>query len=941
MQKEKISIFNFLLIIFLLIFTSVVFAASKEIRDNIVEIAQQQIGKEYVWATEGPNTFDCSGLVYYVYLQSGININRQSAAGLYNISASVDPSDALPGDLVFLQNTGGRTGITHVGIYKGNDIIIHAGDESVGVTTDKLSNWENLKDFAGVRRIDASYWPNNDNNYVSEEEKPSPSQSSSSPSQSQGPSFSPSPPGLAGGSDTLSFWDKVAFYWNGFVANLKQLFGGTTGEVQVAQPLTNTEIQQQVNQNNNPSPVPSNQEATTNNPQQSTENSSPSAQSEVWNQRFISYELTEKDKEQGIYQLVLKFQNTGNTTWTPNNVSLNIVGGYQSTAAKFYHPSWTTKLRPTKLITTIEPGGNAFFTFLLQFPKDPGTYYPQFQPVYYDGTNFHWIGSDKAIFLAEIKQSSQDTFAFAGASLEEIINSNQETQNPETTVPPISYYYPPQENNSTSPSSPTGEEESSQPPQEETESPQQTSSFTYSPQRRYEDTNGQKINFVVMGENITFDASTISTIDLSSFDQSSISYEWDFGDGTQGLGEKVNHIYTIPDTYKVTLTINDNKNNTQTFTQEIIVKQLITPLQWQKTFEGIGSDYGYDIEETEDGYIIAGYTYSNGIYSIYLIKTNKEGEEQWRSDSFQINSFSLHNSLRSSLFVADDHYILAGGNKLIKIDNNGTKKWEKELGIEIYDVVGTEDGYICVGDKFLSGNFYGEIIKTNLDGDEFEDGKRWTIEMGKDYFPYSIKPTSDGYIIGGVRSVCRGCGVGGSYDSFWLEEIDKSGTIKWQKEYRGEKSTSDVAYSAQQTVEGGYVVVGTTAFHSGLDQPGPSNNNILLIKTLNDGTERWKKSFDLGKDEGYDVIQTTDSGYMIIGNTADNEDSDIWLIKTDSEGNKTWDLIFSGENDYPALGYSVKQTSDEGYIIVGSQYIKDNSYDIWLIKLGPEVPIPE
>ncbi len=339
MQKEKISIFNFLLIIFLLIFTSVVFAASKEIRDNIVEIAQQQIGKEYVWATEGPNTFDCSGLVYYVYLQSGININRQSAAGLYNISASVDPSDALPGDLVFLQNTGGRTGITHVGIYKGNDIIIHAGDESVGVTTDKLSNWENLKDFAGVRRIDASYWPNNDNNYVSEEEKPSPSQSSSSPSQSQGPSFSPSPPGLAGGSDTLSFWDKVAFYWNGFVANLKQFFGGTTGEVQVAQPLTNTEIQQQVNQNNNPSPVPSNQEATTNNPQQSTENSSPSAQSEVWNQRFISYELTEKDKEQGIYQLVLKFQNTGNTTWTPNNVSLNIVGGYQSTAAKFYHPS--------------------------------------------------------------------------------------------------------------------------------------------------------------------------------------------------------------------------------------------------------------------------------------------------------------------------------------------------------------------------------------------------------------------------------------------------------------------------------------------------------------------------------------------------------------------------------------------------------------------------
>jgi len=286
------------------------------------------------------------------------------------------------------------------------------------------------------------------------------SQSSSLPSQSQGSSYSSPPPGLAGGSDTLSFWDKVAFYWNGFVANLKQLFGGTTGEVQVAQPLTQTEIQQQVNQeiaspparnDNGEATTNDNGGATTNNPQQPTENSSPSAQSEVWNQRFISYELTEKDKEQGIYQLVLKFQNTGNTTWTPNNVSLNIVGGYQSTAAKFYHPSWTTKLRPTKLITTIEPGGNAFFTFLLQFPKEPGAYYPQFQPVYYDGTNFHWIGSDKAIFLAEIKQSSQDTFAFAGASLEEIINSNQETQNPETTPPPISYYYPPEPEPTNSP----------------------------------------------------------------------------------------------------------------------------------------------------------------------------------------------------------------------------------------------------------------------------------------------------------------------------------------------------------------------------------------------------------------------------------------------------------------------------------------------------------
>ncbi|PIU42924.1 MAG: hypothetical protein COS98_00345, partial [Parcubacteria group bacterium CG07_land_8_20_14_0_80_35_11] len=68
---------------------------------------------------------------------------------------------------------------------------------------------------------------------------------------------------------------------------------------------------------------------------------------EVWNQKFVSYKLTRINSK--VYKVILNFKNTGNTTWVKNKVSLNVIGGYGGVAAKFYHPSWLTKLRPTSL----------------------------------------------------------------------------------------------------------------------------------------------------------------------------------------------------------------------------------------------------------------------------------------------------------------------------------------------------------------------------------------------------------------------------------------------------------------------------------------------------------------------------------------------------------------------------------------------------------------
>ena len=106
-------------------------ALSDEKFAKMIHEAEKYLGRPYVWGGASPSTgFDCSGFVSWVINNcgNGWNVGRQTAEGLRGCCAHVPPSQAKPGDLIFFQNTYPTSGASHVGIYVGNNMMIHCGD---------------------------------------------------------------------------------------------------------------------------------------------------------------------------------------------------------------------------------------------------------------------------------------------------------------------------------------------------------------------------------------------------------------------------------------------------------------------------------------------------------------------------------------------------------------------------------------------------------------------------------------------------------------------------------------------------------------------------------------------------------------------------------------------------------------------------------------------
>ena len=191
----------------------------------------------------------------------------------------------------------------------------------------------------------------------------------------------------------------------------------------------------------------------------------------------------------------------------------------------------------------------------------------------------------------------------------------------------------------------------------------------------------------------------------------------------------------------------------------------------------------------------------------------------------------------------------------------------------------------------------------------------------KDDRGYSVRQTSDGgYIITGWTE-----SFGAGERNLYLIKTDAYGDTIWTSTYN--YADHGEGYSVQQTSDGGYVAAGTS-----------DGGDVYLLKTDANGDTLWSRNYNSGRtaamgenyDEGHCVQQTSDGGYIIVG-SAWSWGSYVYLLKIDANGDTLWTHTYGGESI--DVGWSVQQTLDGGYIVAGETYsFGSGEGDVYLIK---------
>lgn len=301
------------------------------------------------------------------------------------------------------------------------------------------------------------------------------------------------------------------------------------------------------------------------------------------------------------------------------------------------------------------------------------------------------------------------------------------------------------------------------------------------------------------------------------------------------------------------------------------------------------------VQTIDNGYIAIGGGYR-------CLRTDQYGDSLWTG-----RVPSSGNCIKKT---DDNNFILTSVQfPLVKFDLNGNVIWNRN---SFYDnaiteyISETEDkGFILSGGVINGTSLYAYILKTDSLGH---------LEWQKTFNNYFYMPA-----IKIVQTTDHGYLFTGNDSSSYAIKIDSAGNIIWYKSY---KTFLQYASSVLK-IKNGFVICG-------LDK---------LLRIDENGNVLWYKSYSLGIDKPTylnSIMQDIDGGFVMTGKrdtTLENSIPLVLLLKTDSAGNESWNRLFGQNIDYNE-GKDVRQTSDSGYIISGVTYTKKSCLNSFTFNSG-------
>lgn len=302
----------------------------------------------------------------------------------------------------------------------------------------------------------------------------------------------------------------------------------------------------------------------------------------------------------------------------------------------------------------------------------------------------------------------------------------------------------------------------------------------------------------------------------------------------------------------------------------------------------------------------------------------------------------------------------------------GEVVWVKTFGgtgdEDAISVVQSNDGgfMVLASTKSMDGDVTGKsttdldywLLKLDENGEKLWDRTYGGSEQDK---ASSISKTSDGgYIISGFTASIDGdVSENAGFHDYWIVKINASGDIQWEKSFGF--IGQDQAFKVIETAEGGYIAIGfldvgqsggegndATESNDSTRSSLHSLGDYWAIKMDSNGNKIWRRYFGGSHvDQGKDVLQTPDGGFLLIG-ISESSDFDItnaygandfWAIKINADGDLIWENSFGGSES--EFAYSITNTTDGNFIVLGDTRSSDfnistplGNADVWAVKFN-------